>query len=62
MMSTDKEKPVKPSDSVIDYPDVSKATVSEIKDYISLWVAGHDYYAVKWYVSCLLYTSPSPRD
>ena len=53
MMSTDKEKPIKPSDSVIDYPDVSKATVSEIKDYISLWVGGHDYFAVKWYVRYL---------
>jgi len=54
MMSTDKDKPlIKPSDSVIDYPDIKKSNVSEIKDYLSLWANGNDYYAIKWYVRYL---------
>ena len=53
MMSIDNDKPIKPSDSIIDYPDVAKATVSEIKDYLSLWANGKDYYAIKWYVRYL---------
>ena len=43
MMSTD--KPIKPSDSVIDYPDISKESVKVIQDQIAEWVGGHDFYA-----------------
>ena len=53
MMSTDNEKPIKPSDSIIDYPDISKESVKAIQDQISLWVGGHDFYAVKWYLRYL---------
>ena len=53
MMSIDNDKPIKPSDSIIDYPDIKKCNVSEIKDYLSLWANGKDYYAIKWYVRYL---------
>ena len=53
MMSIDKEKPIKPSDSIIDYPDISKESVKVIQDQLAQWVGGHDFYAVKWYIRYL---------
>ena len=39
----------KPSDPIIDYPEIKTADVSTIKDWLGLCKTANDFYAIKWY-------------
>ena len=57
-------KGMKPSDPIIDYPDIKNTDVSTIKDWLGLCKTANDFYAIKWYIKYLEdeYTFYSERD